>query len=77
MRWPQGVCCQKRGCEHVVRNGHDETRPHRQRYQMTAMHDGLDAARKSLDVTNEHGVNPIMDRNASRSANNSRRSTAG
>lgn len=32
MRWPQSVLCPKCGGEHVVRNGHDETQPHRQRY---------------------------------------------
>jgi len=32
MRWPQRVLCPKCGGEHVVRNGHDETQPHRQRY---------------------------------------------
>ncbi len=31
-RWPQGVRCPKCGGEHVVRNGHDDTQPHRQRY---------------------------------------------
>lgn len=31
-RWPQGVRCSKCGGEHVVRNGHDDTQPHRQRY---------------------------------------------
>ena len=31
-RWPQGVRCPKCGGEHVVRNGRDDTQPHRQRY---------------------------------------------
>jgi transposase-like protein len=31
-RWPQGVRCPKCGGEHVVRNGCDDTQPHRQRY---------------------------------------------
>ena len=31
-RWPQGVRCPKCCGEHVVRNGHDDTQPHRQRY---------------------------------------------
>ena len=30
--WPQGFHCPKCGAEHVVRNGHDDTQPHRQRY---------------------------------------------
>jgi len=35
-RWPQGVRCPKCGGEHVVRNGHDDTQPHRQRYLCNA-----------------------------------------
>lgn len=31
-RWPQGVRCPKCGSEHCVRNGHDDTQQHRQRY---------------------------------------------
>ena len=31
-RWPQGVRCPGCGSAAVVRNGHDETQPHRQRY---------------------------------------------
>ena len=30
--WPQGVCCPKCGSEHVLRNGHNDTQPHCQRY---------------------------------------------
>src|SRR5437763_13432693 len=35
-RWPEGVRCP--GCDSnaVVRNGHDETQPHRQRYRCQA-----------------------------------------
>jgi transposase-like protein len=31
-RWPQGICCP--GCDSAaaIRNGHDETQPHRQRH---------------------------------------------
>lgn len=32
LRWPQGVFCIKCGCEHVVRNGCDDTQLYRQRY---------------------------------------------
>ena len=31
-RWPQGFHCPKCDGKHVVRNGHDDTQPHRQRY---------------------------------------------
>ena len=31
-RWPQGVRCPGCGSAAVIRNGHDETQPHRQRY---------------------------------------------
>lgn len=31
-RWPQGLRCPKCGSDHCVRNGHDDTHPHRQRY---------------------------------------------
>ena len=32
-RWPSGVRCSECGSASVVRNGHDETQPHRQRYR--------------------------------------------
>lgn len=31
-RWPDGVCCPRCAGRAVVRNGHDETQPHRRRY---------------------------------------------
>ena len=31
-RWPQGVRCPGCGSAAAIRNGHDETQPHRQRY---------------------------------------------
>src|SRR3954453_18221900 len=31
-RWPEGVRCPGCGSDAVVRNGHDGTQPHRQRY---------------------------------------------
>src|SRR5215210_463613 len=41
-RWPEGVCCP--GCGHaaVIRNGHDEQQPHRQRYRCKACHRRFD-----------------------------------
>ena len=35
-RWPEGVRCPGCGSEAVVRNGHDDTQPHRQRYRCQA-----------------------------------------
>ena len=32
-RWPEGVRCLGCGSDAVVRNGHDDTQPHRQRYR--------------------------------------------
>ena len=32
-RWPAGPCCPDCGGASVVRNGHDDTQPHRQRYR--------------------------------------------
>ena len=32
-RWPEGVCCPACGSGSVVRDGFDETQPHRQRYR--------------------------------------------
>ena len=45
-RWPQGVRCP--GCDSatVIRNGHDEVQPHRQRYLCKARHGRFD------DLTN-------------------------
>jgi transposase-like protein len=35
-RWPEGARCPGCGSEAVVRNGHDDTQPHRQRYRCQA-----------------------------------------
>jgi len=35
-RWPEGVRCPGCGSDAVVRNGHDDTQPHRQRYRCQA-----------------------------------------
>ena len=35
-RWPEGVCCPACGSGTVVRDGFDETQPHRQRYRCKA-----------------------------------------
>src|SRR5919202_4423061 len=35
-RWPEGVHCPGCGSNAVVRNGHDDTQPHRQRYRCKA-----------------------------------------
>src|SRR3954467_12202404 len=35
-RWPEGVRCPGCDSDAVVRNGHDETQPHRQRYRCQA-----------------------------------------
>ena len=35
-RWPEGVRCPGCGSNAVVRNGHDDTQPHRQRYRCQA-----------------------------------------
>ena len=35
-RWPEGVRCPGCGTGGVVRNGHDDTQPHRQRYRCQA-----------------------------------------
>ena len=32
-RWPDGVCCPACGSRTVVRDGSDDTQPHRQRYR--------------------------------------------
>ncbi len=33
MRWPDGVRCPGCGCAEVIKDGHDDTQPERQRYQ--------------------------------------------
>jgi transposase-like protein len=35
-RWPDGIRCPGCGADAVVRNGHDDTQPHRQRYRCQA-----------------------------------------
>ena len=35
-RWPEGACCPACGSGSVVRDGFDETQPHRQRYRCKA-----------------------------------------
>jgi transposase-like protein len=35
-RWPAGIRCPECGGDAVVRNGHDDTQPHRQRYRCHA-----------------------------------------
>src|SRR3954462_10548014 len=41
-RWPEGVRCPGCGSDAVVRNGHDDTQPHRQRYRCQACASRLD-----------------------------------
>src|SRR5271166_2746262 len=41
-RWPQGVRCPDCDSAAVIRNGHDETQPHRQRYLCKACHGRFD-----------------------------------
>jgi transposase-like protein len=36
LRWPESVCCPHCGGASVVRNGHDDTQPHRRRYRCHA-----------------------------------------
>ena len=35
-RWPEGVCCPGCGRDGVIRDGCDDTQPHRQRYRCKA-----------------------------------------
>src|SRR3954464_215783 len=41
-RWPDGVRCPGCGGDAVIRDGHDETQPHRQRYRCAACHARFD-----------------------------------
>src|SRR3954471_350315 len=41
-RWPDGVRCLECGSAVVIRNGHDEGQPHRQRYLCQACHGRFD-----------------------------------
>ena len=36
MRWPDGVTCPRCSSDSVIKNGRDETEPHRQRYECKA-----------------------------------------
>ena len=53
-RWPEGVCCPGCGSSAVIRDGCDDTQPHRQRYRCKACtgrfddFTGLDAALRHL-----------------------------
>jgi len=53
-RWPEGVCCPGCGSSAVIRDGCDNTQPHRQRYRCKACTGrfddltGLDAASRHL-----------------------------
>ena len=41
-RWPNGVCCPDCASAEVIRNGHDERQPQRQRYRCKACHGRFD-----------------------------------
>ena len=41
-RWPEGVRCPECDSAAVIRNGHDEAQPHRQRYLCKACHGRFD-----------------------------------
>jgi transposase-like protein len=41
-RWPEGVHCPDCTSAQVIRNGHDEVQPHRQRYRCKACHGRFD-----------------------------------
>src|SRR5512133_1174452 len=41
-RWPEGVRCPECDSTAVIRNGHDEAQPHRQRYLCKACHGRFD-----------------------------------
>jgi transposase-like protein len=41
-RWPKGVCCPDCDSVEVIRNGHDDLQPHRQRYHCKACHGRFD-----------------------------------
>jgi transposase-like protein len=41
-RWPKDVCCPDCDSAEVIRNGHDERQPHRQRYRCKACHGRFD-----------------------------------
>ena len=42
MRWPDGVTCPQCSSDSVLKNGRDDTEPHRQRYECRACHRRFD-----------------------------------
>jgi transposase-like protein len=46
-RWPEGVRCPGYDSAAVIRNGHDEQQPHRQRYRCKACHGRFDVSVRS------------------------------
>src|SRR6476469_6406598 len=42
LRWPNGVTCPRCSSASVIKNGRDETQPHRQRYQCQGSHHRFD-----------------------------------
>jgi len=48
LRWPEGVECPHCHATHVVKNGHDETQPDRQRYLCRECHVAFDDLTKTV-----------------------------
>ncbi len=42
MRWPDGVICPQCSSDSVIKNGRDDTEPHRQRYECRGCHQRFD-----------------------------------
>ena len=42
MRWPDGVTCPRCSSDWVIKNGRDDTQPHRQRYECRGCHQRFD-----------------------------------
>src|SRR5881275_440224 len=42
MRWPDGVNCPRCSSDSVIKNGRDDTEPHRQRYECQGCHQRFD-----------------------------------
>jgi transposase-like protein len=42
MRWPDGVTCPQCSSDSVIKNGRDDTEPHRQRYECRGCHQRFD-----------------------------------
>ena len=42
MRWPDGVNCPRCSSDSVIKNGRDDTEPHRQRYKCQGCHQRFD-----------------------------------